>query len=661
MKSPALQRALYYSGALDAYHRRRNRARLTVVMFHRVLAPTDPRWATADPEYSLRDDLFAACLDFFKRHYRVVTVDDVWAARAGGPPLPPRPLLITFDDGWSDNEEFALGHLRRAGLPAVMFVVADVVGRHQPFFQEQLVGAWRAGRLDASGAAALWLAAGGEAAATPRFGGRDDLEPLRAVIARLEALAPAARAAALADVAGLLDDGVRYMTTADQLRNLAGHFVTIGAHGKTHTPLTKAPDLAAELAGARAALAGHVGAAPTTLSCPHGAHDARVITAAHDAGSRLVCTSVPELPAAPAPAPPSWAESASPATPSPTSTAGSPPSGWRCTCSASPTRRQPDGEARPRGRGGGGGRGHRGVSAADPIAPAGAPTATAGPGPAAPPAAGVTAERRAWWETIRAGGPVPPDAPVVALVAELAGFLRSPDPTLRDRLGYEVLAAWLLAPGRLDATTVAALRDSLTAQTAAAIVEGDAVFGRSFAALVLSVIAAREVATPQWTPAELAAQVAAAVAYAGRERDLRGYTGATGWAHAAAHTADWMKFLARHPALTAAEARALLDGVAALAGRDHGVRFSHGEDERLAAAVRAVVRRGLISDADLDTWLAALSAPLAAGWPEPFELRVYARQRNIRDLLVSCVAALWLDDSPGGAAALARLRALFAR
>jgi hypothetical protein len=255
-KAPAVQRALYYSGALEAYHRRRNRDRLTVVMFHRVLAPSDPRWATADPEYSLRDDLFAECLAFFKRHYRVVAVDDVIAARRGGPPLPARPLLITFDDGWSDNEEFALRHLQRAGLPSLLFVVADVVGRREPFFQERLVGAWRAGRLDGARAAALWRDTGGDPAATPRFGGKDDLEPLRPVITRVEQLPPMQRDALLAALAPVLDDGVRYMITAEQLRNLAGNFVAIGAH------------------------------------------DARVVSAAHEAGYTLVFTSVPELPAA---------------------------------------------------------------------------------------------------------------------------------------------------------------------------------------------------------------------------------------------------------------------------------------------------------------------------------------------------------------------------
>ena len=300
-KSPAFKRALYYSGALEAYHRRRNRDRLTVIMFHRVLAPSDPRWPTADPEYSLRDDLFAACLQFFKRHYHVVALEDVLAARAGGPALPARPLLITFDDGWADNEEHALAHLRRAGLPSVLFVVADAIGRKEPFFQERLIGAWKAGRLDAARAEQLWRDAGGDPVRTPALAraGRDHLEPLRVVIERLEQLPDERRRALLAELAPVLEDGVRYMVTADQLRNLAGHFVAIGAHGKTHTPLTRAGDLDAELSGARTLIAARLGSAratPVSMSCPHGAHDAAIVARAHRTGYQLVFTSVPELP-----------------------------------------------------------------------------------------------------------------------------------------------------------------------------------------------------------------------------------------------------------------------------------------------------------------------------------------------------------------------------
>jgi hypothetical protein len=79
----------------------------------------------------------------------VVSAADVLAARKGEASLPPRALLITFDDGWKDNADFALPRLRKARLPALLFVVADVIGRRLPFFQEQLMAGWRLGRIDA--------------------------------------------------------------------------------------------------------------------------------------------------------------------------------------------------------------------------------------------------------------------------------------------------------------------------------------------------------------------------------------------------------------------------------------------------------------------------------------------------------------------------------
>jgi peptidoglycan/xylan/chitin deacetylase (PgdA/CDA1 family) len=298
IKSVFVKRALYYSGALEAYHRRRNRDRLTVITFHRVLPPSDPRWRTADPEYTLRDDLFAECLTFFKRHYNIVSLEQIVAARGGGRALPPRPLLLTVDDGWADTAEHALVHLRRAGLPAVLFVVADAIDRKESFFQERLIHAWRRGRLDAAHALRLWRDAGGDPRAAPALegAGPGELAPLREVITKLEQLDDEHRGRLLAGLASLLDDGIRHMLTAEQARAMTNHRVTIAAHGKTHAPMTRARDLDAELSGARTLIARRVGIPqPIALSFPHGAHDATVIDEAHRAGYQLLFTSVPEL------------------------------------------------------------------------------------------------------------------------------------------------------------------------------------------------------------------------------------------------------------------------------------------------------------------------------------------------------------------------------
>lgn len=300
MLSDLAKRALYSSGALGLYHRLRNRHQLTVVMFHRVLDPRDARWGTCDPDYTLSVDLFARSLAFLRRHYSVVSADEVLRARRDGTPLPPRPLLITFDDGWSDNAQYALPALRQAGLPALLFVVADAVGARQPFYQERIYAAWRRGAIGVDDLVAELRAQGVDASET----GSDE-GALRAVIARIEALDVPARDRLLGAFAAQLDDGLQHMVDAHDLRRLQAHGVALGLHGKTHTPMTRAPDLDSELVGARAALAAHLGAdapAGDTLSFPHGAHDRAIAERARASGYALAFTSVPVLnPVAPRP------------------------------------------------------------------------------------------------------------------------------------------------------------------------------------------------------------------------------------------------------------------------------------------------------------------------------------------------------------------------
>lgn len=295
------KRLLYGSGALGLYHRVRNADTLTVAMFHRVLDPRDPRWQSCDPDYTMSTELLARSLDFFKRHYNVVSLAQVLAARNGLAPLPARALLISFDDGWADNAEFALPELQRAGLPAVLFVVADVVGRRQPFFQEQLVAAWRRGTLTVAGlAASLRSHAPGidGTGDSAKAEGGEDLPALRTVIARLESLDPAQCTAVLAPFAGVLDDGLRHMVDVQDLQRLQRGGVALGLHGKTHAALTGVSDLDSELTGARTALAGHLGAdqpVGESMSFPHGAHDAEIARRAHESGYELAFTSVPVL------------------------------------------------------------------------------------------------------------------------------------------------------------------------------------------------------------------------------------------------------------------------------------------------------------------------------------------------------------------------------
>lgn len=288
------KKLLYASGVLGLYHRVRNANSLTVVMFHRTLTPEDPRWQTCDPDYTIATRWLDSSLRFFKRHYNVVSLDQLLAARLGASALPKRPLLITFDDGWSDNVEHALPALQHHGLPAVMFVVADAVGSLQPFFQEQLIGAWRRGAVKVADLVAALRSSGMR---QPLPSG-EDMAGLRDVICCIEGLAPSERQLLLAPFADAMDDGMRHMVDVDELRRLQSGGVALGLHGKTHVPMTRATDLESELAGARKALAsmmGHLEPQARSMSFPHGAHDRDIAAQAHGSGYELVFTSVPVL------------------------------------------------------------------------------------------------------------------------------------------------------------------------------------------------------------------------------------------------------------------------------------------------------------------------------------------------------------------------------
>jgi peptidoglycan/xylan/chitin deacetylase (PgdA/CDA1 family) len=288
-----VKRLMYLSGGLGLWHRVRNAHTLTVVMFHRILEPADPRWTTCDPDYTLPVPLLEASLRFFRRHYHVVSLEQVLQARRGGARLPRRALLISFDDGWADNVDHALPALERAGLPAVMFVVADVVGRSQPFFQERLVSAWRRGVLSLAE-----LAAAIDPAAPPP---PEHLDGLRPLITALEALDTEQRERVLAPFAAVLDDGLRHMVDVRELQRLRRGGVALGVHGKTHTRITRVADPAVELEGARQALeatleqSGGAGEGTAAMSFPFGTHDAALADRARAGGYELVFTSVPVL------------------------------------------------------------------------------------------------------------------------------------------------------------------------------------------------------------------------------------------------------------------------------------------------------------------------------------------------------------------------------
>jgi hypothetical protein len=176
----------------------------------------------------------------------------------------------------------------------------------------------------------------------------------------------------------------------------------------------------------------------------------------------------------------------------------------------------------------------------------------------------------------------------------------------------------------------------------------DSVLLRSFSALDLSVLAARESTDPALGDAGYRRLLDDALAYLRDERDLRGLEPRVGWIHATAHTADLLKFLARDPRFTPADQQRLLDATWVRLTAPATPVFTHSEDERLAAALLSVVKRPDFDASALDPWLARFAALEREVWakapPDPATLDA---SQNARSLLRSLHVLLSLPAPPG--------------
>lgn len=101
---------------------------LSVLIYHRVgPADPDPRsaWLTVPTE------LFERQMRWLRRlGFNAIRTADWTAYNQAGTPLPPRPVLITFDDAYQDVATYALPILERYHLASVIYVPTAMIGKN---------------------------------------------------------------------------------------------------------------------------------------------------------------------------------------------------------------------------------------------------------------------------------------------------------------------------------------------------------------------------------------------------------------------------------------------------------------------------------------------------------------------------------------------------
>lgn len=262
---------------IGPHAQRRHRPRLWILMYHRILPKDDPRANLEEPGMLVTPDTFRKHLEWAGSYFDFIRLHD-WVERiASGRGVPPRACVITFDDGWLDNYQFAYPILQDAGIPATIFVVSDMIGTDKMFWPNRL--------------SRLLLHAG------PRADREPSLEWLRRIADReLSAGSDAASRAAIIAACKRYDDRTihQYLSLAegelrlneeseralmnwqelDELQNSG--LVDIGSHTKNHYRLNASLSrelIEAEIVESKACLEQRLGRDVELFCYPNGDYD----------------------------------------------------------------------------------------------------------------------------------------------------------------------------------------------------------------------------------------------------------------------------------------------------------------------------------------------------------------------------------------------------
>lgn len=264
------------------------RARLSTLIFHRVLPAADPIFP-----HELDAARFEAICRWLARWFNVLPLDQaVRCLREGS--LPARALAITFDDGYADNHDVALPILRRHGLAASFFVAAGFLDGGR-MWNDTVIEAVRHHGGDSLDLTPLGLEGVGR---LPLGSPAERAAAIDRIVMAIKYRPVAERLALTEAVAGRA--GVRpsdtLMMSSQQVRALHRAGMQVGAHTMSHPILAVLPpeEAQAEIVGSRQRLEAIVDAPVTLFAYPNGRpgrdYDERSVALVRAAGFEAAVT-----------------------------------------------------------------------------------------------------------------------------------------------------------------------------------------------------------------------------------------------------------------------------------------------------------------------------------------------------------------------------------
>jgi len=272
-------------------------------MYHRIAVPNVDPW-----RLSVSPERFAERVQALRERRTVLSMD-AFVARLQSGDLPHDALALTFDDGYLDNLHQAKPILEAAGVPATVFLTTGRIGTSEEFWWDELARMVlsRAEPLSAT----LMVEPGDlqielspiDLEVEPRVAWRAWDRPVTPREATYQALWRALldcvsehRERAMTQLRRLFgatpSNPEDLPMRAPDVRMLVSDWISVGAHGCTHQPLTSLPAAArAEEIQKSRAEAEALSALPVTgFAYPHGDRDIETIDLVRQVGYRWACS-----------------------------------------------------------------------------------------------------------------------------------------------------------------------------------------------------------------------------------------------------------------------------------------------------------------------------------------------------------------------------------
>jgi peptidoglycan/xylan/chitin deacetylase (PgdA/CDA1 family) len=200
-----------------------HKARLSVLIFHRVLPEPDPIFPN-----EIYQTQFDEICGWMKSWFNVLPLDEA-AKRLASGTLPARAACITFDDGYADNCEIALPILKRHGLCATFFIATGFLNGGR-MWNDTLIESIRGCKQSTIDLSSL------ELGQYPLLTLSDRQNAISTIIDLVKYQEPERRNNTVAKVAELAQVALpnNLMLTSDQVITLHRAGMQIGAHTVSH-------------------------------------------------------------------------------------------------------------------------------------------------------------------------------------------------------------------------------------------------------------------------------------------------------------------------------------------------------------------------------------------------------------------------------------------